>query len=127
MVEFEEIVVGAFEEERSDGEYSDDSDDEDDNIADETLWDRMVALQDIVPAGHRDSIYHAFSRAFAIGSATTFIGGKVVYVIITSVLMLGVPYALVSEEDKIISEQEKQIQLQQGMSEVRPTWLLSNA
>jgi hypothetical protein len=48
----------------------------------------------------------------------TFIGGKAVYILITSILMLGIPYALSLEEDKMISEQERQLQLAQGMSEV---------
>jgi len=48
----------------------------------------------------------------------TYIGGKAAYVIITSVLLLGIPYALAMEEDRVLGEQERQMQLQQGMSEV---------
>jgi import receptor subunit TOM22 len=47
-----------------------------------------------------------------------YIGGKAAYVLITSVLLLGIPYALALEEDKMLGEQERQMQLQQGMSEV---------
>jgi import receptor subunit TOM22 len=129
MVEFEEIKDEHYEEndgfededEGSDGDYSDASDDDqihDDSVQDETIIDRIVALKDIIPANQRDAIYRSVSKAYSFGSMATFIGGKAVYIFITSILMLGIPYALSLEEDKMISEQERQMQAQQGMSEV---------
>jgi len=129
MVEFEEIKDEHYEgndgfedeDEGSDGDYSDASDDDqmqDDSVQDETIIDRIVALKEIIPANQRDAIYRSVSKAYSFGSMATFIGGKAVYILITSILMLGIPYALSLEEDKMISEQERQMQAQQGMSEV---------
>jgi len=128
MVEFEEIKDehyeenDGFEDEESDGDYSDASEDEDqgqdEGVQDETIIDRIVALKDIIPAHQRDAISRSISKAYSFGSMATFIGGKAVYILITSILMLGIPYALSLEEDKMISEQERQMQLHQGMSEV---------
>jgi mitochondrial import receptor subunit TOM22 len=128
MVEFEEIKDehyegndDGFEDEDSDAEYSDvssEGDANDDDLQNETILDRIVALKDIVPARQRDALSRLFSKSYSYGSLATHIGGKAVYILITSVLMVGIPYALAVDEERMISEQERQIQLQQGMSEV---------
>jgi len=132
MVEFEEIkdehydADDGFETDVSEGEFSDTSstsaDDQEDSsldtIQDETLLDRIIALKDIIPATQRNKISKSLSNAYSYGSMATFIGGKAAYIIITSVLVVLVPFALANEEDRQIGEQERQMQLQQGMSEV---------
>lgn len=138
MVEFEEIKDEHYQEtegfgdedDGSDGEFSDassegDQDELDSGIQDETILDRISALKDIIPAHRRDSIARTLSTVSSYGKIAAFIGGKAAYILITSVLMLGIPYALSSEEDKMISEQERQMQLQQGMSEVAPSLIYS--
>src|SRR5271154_5536733 len=104
MVEFEEIKDEHYEEndgfedeeDGSDGDYSDASDDDqgqDEDVQDETIIDRIVALKDIIPAHQRDAIIPAhqrdaisrsISKAYSFGSMATFIGGKAVYILITS-------------------------------------------
>src|SRR5271170_3970787 len=126
MVEFEEIkdehytgpdtVVNDDDDEWSD--ESDDGEDDEKEIASETLIDRIVALKDIIPARQRDAIVRTLSKAYSYGTIATFIGGKAAYVVITSVLMLGIPYALTLEEDRMIAEQERQMQMSQDMTEV---------
>ena len=127
MVEFEEIKDEHYEDEDGfvdddDDEYSDTSsvhdDDDDEGIEGESILDRIVALKDIIPQQQRLAISKAVSRTVSLGSMATYIGGKAVYIAITSILMLGIPYALAVEEEKAISEQERQMQMQQGMSEV---------
>ena len=134
MVEFEEIKDEHYqngddgfvdEDEASDDDYSDTSSaHEDEDIADESILDRIVALKDIIPEHRRLALSHVISQTISYGSMATYIGGKAVYIAITSILMLGIPYALAVEEEKAISEQERQMQMQQGMSEV---CLFSNA
>src|SRR5579859_1868118 len=126
MVEFEEIKdehydnSDGFVDEDSDDDYSDTSSTHsaDDDIANETILDRIVALKDIIPEHRRLALSRAFSKTVSFGSMATYIGGKAVYIAITSILMLGIPYALAVEEEKAISEQERQMQMAQGMSEV---------
>jgi len=136
MVEFEEIkdehyagIAEPEENEGPDGDWSDDesSDDEADDetsIATETFSDRISALKDIIPARHRDTIVRTISQAYSYGTVATFIGGKIAYVLITSVLMLGIPYALTLEEDRMFAEQERQYQMSQEMSGVFTLFLV---
>lgn len=136
MVEFEEIKDEHYEagdgfedEEGSDGDYSDTSSEGDDEVDtsldEESLFDRIAALKDIIPADKRDAIARTLSKSYSYGSMATYIGGKAAYILITSVLLLGIPYALAMEEDRMLSEQERQMQLQQGMSDVYPLSQLS--
>jgi mitochondrial import receptor subunit TOM22 len=126
MVDFEEIkdefYNGTDTAVDDEDEWSDESDDGDDDdekeIASETLLDRIAALKDIIPAHQRDAIVHTLSKAYSYGTVATFIGGKAAYILITSVLMLGIPYALTLEEDRMIAEQERQMQMSQDMSGV---------
>jgi import receptor subunit TOM22 len=128
MVEFEEIKDEHYEDDdgfvdEDDDDYSDtssvhDNDDVDDSIDEETILDRIVALKDIIPQQQRLAVSRAISKTVSLGSMATFIGGKAVYIAMTSILMVFIPYALAVEEEKAITEQERQMQLQQGMSEV---------
>jgi mitochondrial import receptor subunit TOM22 len=128
MVEFEEIKDEHYEDDdgfvdEDDDDYSDtssvhDNDDVDDSIDEETILDRIVALKDIIPLQQRLAVSRAISKTVSLGSMATFISGKAVYIAMTSILMVSIPYALALEEEKAISEQERQMQLQQGMSEV---------
>lgn len=129
MVEFEEIkdehyeANDGFEDDEGDseGEYSEassDADQDDTNVQNETIIERIAALKDIIPAYQRDIVTRAVSKTYSYGYMATFIGGKALYVIITSILMVGVPFALSVEEDRMILEQERQMQVNQGMSEV---------
>jgi len=133
MVEFEEIKDEHYqgndddfvtEEEGSDGDYSDTSSEgsaaDDDNleIQDESLLDRIVALKDIVPAHQRDRISRVVAKGYSYGSMATYIGGKAAYILLTSVLLLGIPFALLLDEERSISEQERQMQEMQAMNQV---------
>jgi import receptor subunit TOM22 len=128
MVEFEEIKDEHYEDEdgfvdddeASDDDYSDTSSthEYDGDIDDESILDRIVALKDIIPEHRRLAISRVVSKTVSYGSMASYIGGKAVYIAITTILMLGIPYALAVEEEKAIVEQERQMQLQQGMSEV---------
>jgi import receptor subunit TOM22 len=117
MVEIVELYNGTDTVVDDEDEWSDESEDGDDEeeIASETLIDKISALKDIVPAHQRDAIARTVSKAYSYGTVVTFIGGKAAYMMITSVLILGIPYALMLEEDKIIAEQERQMQMSQDI------------
>jgi mitochondrial import receptor subunit TOM22 len=133
MVEFEEIKDEHYQNDddgfvtEDSGEFSDTaseaSQDEDIDIANETIFDRIIALKDMIPAERRHQISRFFSKSYQYGTMATFIGGKAAYILITSVLMIGIPYALSLDEDRMLAEQERQMQLQQGMSEVKTYYL----
>jgi import receptor subunit TOM22 len=87
---------------------------------DETFFERLSALQDMIPASTRRSVS---SKANAISSwfkSGLSMGGKTLWVVSTSALLLGVPWALAYSEEQMIVEQERaELQAQRAQNEVR--------
>src|SRR5271156_1490284 len=84
MVEFEEIKdeqADDIQETVDEAEWSDTASEisEADAIENETLYDRILALKDIIPAHQRASITRTVSKIYNFGRITTFIGGKAAY------------------------------------------------
>jgi mitochondrial import receptor subunit TOM22 len=130
MVEFEEIkdedysdtdavVYGedVWSDESSDDESSDDDDDEVD-IANETLFDRIAALKDIIPAPWRDTIARTFSKAYSCGRVATYIGGKAVCMVVTLTFLIAVPLKIFTDAEEQELQWENQLQTQQTMNNV---------
>ncbi|RMD41947.1 hypothetical protein DV735_g3146, partial [Chaetothyriales sp. CBS 134920] len=88
----------------TDSEISDASDLE----PDETLADRIAALKDIIPPKRRSQIASVAATAFRATSNTISYGGKGIWVIATTVLLLGIPYALALGEEQQLMEEERQ-------------------
>lgn len=118
---FDEQVAAAAAAE-AEQEYSDvgsddedvEEDEDDDFDIDETLYERVVALKDIVPPQHRVFASKAASSLYDWASSGLSFGGRALYIITTSSLLLGVPCAL-----SILSEQEldAQMKLDQGSTD----------
>jgi mitochondrial import receptor subunit TOM22 len=136
MVEFEEIKDDDYSEtgavvddqhEWSDQSSTDDDDDDDEaDIANETLFDRISALKDIIQADRRDPIARGLSKAYSYGRLATYIGGRAVYVVVTAALLIGIPYVMMEEGVKPELEMERQMQAKQTMDQVcSPTLLQS--
>lgn len=66
----------------------------DEDALDETFLDRVVALKDIVPPTYRKRIYNVSSTGYNWASSALSLGGKTLWVVSTSALLLGVPWAL---------------------------------
>ena len=80
---------------------------------DETLYERIAALQDIIPASTRRSVSSKVSTATSWVKSGLTMGGKTLWVVSTSVLLLGVPWALAYSEEQMIVEQERAELMQQ--------------
>ncbi|ETI21579.1 hypothetical protein G647_07926 [Cladophialophora carrionii CBS 160.54] len=97
-----------------DDDYTDtDSEISDDDAADspqldESLLDRLSALRDIIPPKARARISSASSSLYSATSTTVNYGGKSLWVIATSILLLGIPYALALGEEQQYMEEERQ-------------------
>ncbi|KUL85239.1 hypothetical protein ZTR_08945 [Talaromyces verruculosus] len=77
----------------------------------ETLYDRLIALKDIIPPQSRRRIT-ATINGLSDATKTTFsFSGKALWVISTSAFLLGVPWALAFAEE----EQYVQMEREQGM------------
>ena len=97
------------------------SDIDEDDPSDETLLDRIAALQDIVPPTYRKSIGNAASTGYSWGARAASFAGKSLWVLSTSALLLGVPWALAWSEEQQVQEMEREMRMQQnaqGVSDV---------
>jgi mitochondrial import receptor subunit TOM22 len=96
------------------------------DVVNETLLDRIVALVDIVPPQTRHNISTKVSAVARTVQKTGKVVGNIVWVITTSALLVGLPLALVLEDEAKIAQQEKEIAAQQqGQQAVCALFLLS--
>lgn len=95
----------------TDSELSDASDLGDVASLDESLADRINALKDIVPPQTRAKLSSIASKAYSTTSKTVVFGGKGLWVGVTSLLLLGLPYFLAFAEEQMVLEDERQRQL----------------
>ncbi|KAI1106946.1 Tom22-domain-containing protein [Jackrogersella minutella] len=127
MVQLTEVVDEHFQEgqagpEEDDDDYSD-TDSEISNESDydpssETLAERLYALRDIIPPQTRNSIANTFNATTgAITGALSF-SGKALWVISTSALILGVPWALAWAEEQQVIEMEKEMKMREMGGEI---------
>ncbi|KAH9843390.1 mitochondrial import receptor subunit tom22 like protein [Teratosphaeria destructans] len=130
MVQLEEVQdeelnaqqPGPKVEDEDDWDTDDESDvsevDDDDILDDETLLDRLAALQDIVPPTYRKKIQNAASTGYSWASSAVSLSGKTLWVLSTSALLLGVPWALAFVEEQQVQEMEREMRMQQGAQQL---------
>jgi import receptor subunit TOM22 len=98
-------------------DISDDDDFFDPNS--ESIYDRVVALKDIVSPKTRSSLSRTLESAQAWASWGWFSAGSVAWVVSTSALLVGLPLALAIEDETRIVQQEREMQMQsQGQQQV---------
>ncbi|EON64101.1 hypothetical protein W97_03331 [Coniosporium apollinis CBS 100218] len=85
---------------------------------DETLYERIQALQDMVSPRNRRLLSSTFSSASAWFKSGAVFGGKALWVVSTSALLLGVPWALAYAEEQQMVEMEREMKQQQIANEV---------
>ncbi|KAK5000100.1 mitochondrial import receptor subunit Tom22 [Elasticomyces elasticus] len=128
MVKLEEVIDEEFTRSQPGPDAEDDwdtdsdseiSDSESDFIPDETLADRISALQDIIPPQQRKFLSSTLSTATSWLQTGIRYGGKTLWVVSTSALLLGVPWALAFAEEQQMQEMEREMRAQQGANEVR--------
>ena len=95
----------------SDSEISEASDDE---LEEETFYDRLSALKDIIPPSARHTVTSTASTITSFGKASLSFSGKALWIISTSAFLIGVPWALAYAEE----EQYIQMEREQGMIKV---------
>ncbi|KIJ53439.1 hypothetical protein M422DRAFT_58420 [Sphaerobolus stellatus SS14] len=83
--------------------------------AEETLVDRLAALVDIIPPTTRHSISTKVSKTTSFLFKSGKVLGNIAWVIATSALVVGLPLALVLEDEaKIVQQEKEQLAQQQG-------------
>ncbi|KAI0881988.1 mitochondrial import translocase, subunit Tom22 [Annulohypoxylon maeteangense] len=122
MVQLTEVVDEHFQEgqpgpEENDEDFTD-TDSEISNESDydplnESLTERLYALRDIIPPHTRTSISNKITATTdAIGSVLSF-SGKTLWVLGTSALIIGVPWALAWVEEQQVIEMEKEMKMRE--------------
>jgi len=88
----------------------------------ESFSERLAALRDMVPPAKRRRIVSGFESVTNFVKGTAWFGAKGIWVLSTSVLLLGVPFALaVAEEGQIVAMEREQEQRQMGNELLTPS------
>jgi import receptor subunit TOM22 len=94
------------------------TDDEDNVPEEETLTDRLLALRDIIPPTTRSYIAGKVDGATSWVKSGLVFSGKTLWVVSTSALLLGVPWALAFAEEQQLVEMEKEMRMREMGGEV---------
>lgn len=95
------------------------SDDEADLSLEETLADRLTALRDVIPPKQRAALTNSLSTAASWMKSGLSWSGSALFVVSTSVLMFGVPFALANLDEMEHMEREREEKMRQGATDVR--------
>ena len=79
----------------------------------ETFYERIVALADIIPPSTRQSISNSVSKTTSFVQITSRLVGNVIWIVTTSALLIGLPLALSLEDEAKVVQQEKEFLAQQ--------------
>jgi import receptor subunit TOM22 len=92
------------------------------STADETIYDRLSALVDIVPPSTRHNISTKVSNTTSFFKKTGKVVGNIVWIVTTSALLVGLPLALsLEDEAKIVAQEREMMAQQQGAQQVIAT------
>ncbi|KAH9987548.1 mitochondrial outer membrane translocase complex, subunit Tom22 [Xylariaceae sp. FL0662B] len=126
MVQLTEVVDEHFQEGQPGPDDDDDFTDTDSEISNdsdfdpqnETLAERLYALRDIVPPQTRNSIFTTVSNAASAVQSVLSIGGKTLWIISSSAILIGVPWALAWGEEQQVLEMEKEMKMREMGGEI---------
>ncbi|KAF8194248.1 mitochondrial import translocase subunit Tom22 [Pholiota molesta] len=86
---------------------------------DESFFDRIVALRDIVPPTTRHNISTRVAQTASFVKKSSKLVGNIIWVLTTSTLLIGLPLALIVEDESKADAQEKEmLEQQQGVQQM---------
>ncbi|GLB38450.1 putative mitochondrial import receptor subunit Tom22 [Lyophyllum shimeji] len=86
---------------------------------DETFFDRIAALVDIVPPTTRHTISSRISKTASLIKRGGKVAGNIVWVVTTSALLVALPLALsLEDEAKIVAQEKEMMEQQQGAQQM---------
>ena len=92
--------------------------DEDLGALDETLYERVAALKDIIPPPTRARISSAFSTGKSGLGTVALFGGKSLWALTSSLLLIGIPFMMAVEAEAQAQEEEKALSMQTGSNDL---------
>jgi len=102
----------------SDSDVSDASSQTSDDITSETLYDRLLALQDILPPKQRRLLTSTVNTTTSWLKTGVSLGGKALWIFSTSALLIGIPFAMAYQEEQQMIEMEREMKMQQNAQEI---------
>jgi len=90
----------------------------DDDLNSETLYDRILALQDILPPTQRRFLTNTVTTSTSWLKSGLSFSGSALWVVSTSLMLLGVPWALAYAEEQQMIEMEREMTMQQKAGEL---------
>lgn len=88
----------------------------------ESFFDRIAALRDIVPPTTRHNISTRVLKTASFVKRASKVVGNIVWVVTTSALLVGLPLALALEDEaKIVQQEKEMLEQQQGAQQVSST------
>lgn len=116
----------ALQEKSRDPDADDDDDDQDleealriYRIEDETVWDRVYALRDIISPSTRAGFCDKWGKLCSSTKSTTKFMGNFAWVVTTSMILVGLPIALSIEGESMLMAHEKEMERQSQGPQVR--------
>lgn len=83
----------------------------DDDDLNESFYDRITALKDMIPPRQRAAFNGAVSKTYALLSGGLSMGGTALWVLVTSTFVLGVPFAVAVGDEQQLIEMEKEMKV----------------
>lgn len=103
----------------SDSDSESESDLEDDfDLENETMYDRIIALKDIISPQQRSQIVTTSESVKSLLVSGLNKGGNLLWGLTSTVLLLGVPLSLAILAETQLQEMEKEVSLQQAAQDV---------
>ncbi|KAJ5219462.1 Mitochondrial outer membrane translocase complex subunit Tom22 [Penicillium cinerascens] len=97
------------------------SNESDDEVEEESIYDRLSALKDIVPPSARRTVTSSVSTLTNFSKASLSFSGKALWIISTSAFLIGVPWALAYAEEEQYIQMEREQGMIKGANEL-PGW-----
>lgn len=102
----------------SDDSDSDSDIDDDYDIENETIYDRVVALKDIIDPQQRQQLVSSVELVKSYVNGAVNKSGNLLWTLTSSILLLGVPLSLAILSETQLQEMEKEMSLQQSAQDV---------
>ncbi|KND04803.1 uncharacterized protein SPPG_00505 [Spizellomyces punctatus DAOM BR117] len=127
----EDALIATLEEDDNDSQYEDEDGDEllseddiedleiddEDDIQDESLLERISALVDVVPPSTRRSIVRSVKNVTSATWGAAQWVGSAAWVLATAAMLVGLPVALELEREQFVFQQEAQVRAQQQQAQ----------
>lgn len=94
------------------------SDFDEDDIENETLYDRLVALKDIVPPEKRAQYNYYVNKLKSYASSGISTSGSLLWAVTSTGLLLGFPFFIALFSEMQLQELEKGVAMQQGSQDL---------